>query len=212
MTGLVISNLIIIVVILSSVEDSGFLKKPEKTLEVIGLKEERLTQTAEKLGNFAKIILRSTRRREKNGARNNFQIRQDSTQDSSQDSPNSRNALLVMGIQDSVQDSSNARNSQVVSGALNLGSRIDSIKKRIRTMIPSVISSVESDIAKSNEDNIILGLPNFFGMFFGCLTAIAFEVNRQNCLDDIDTENQQIHCPNENGNMGCRVYKGGTQN
>ena len=73
MTGLVISNLIIIVVILSSVEDSGFLKKPEKTL---GLKEERLTQAAEKLGNFARIILRSTRRREKNSARNEFQSRQ----------------------------------------------------------------------------------------------------------------------------------------
>ena len=78
MTGLVISNLIIIVVILSSVEDSGFLKKSEKTLEVNGLKEERLTQAAEKLGNFAKIILRSTRRREKlNSARNEFQNRQD---------------------------------------------------------------------------------------------------------------------------------------
>ena len=75
MTGLVISNLIIIVVILSSVEDSGFLKKPEKTL---GLKEERLTQVAEKLGNFARIILRSTKRlREKNSARNKFQSRQD---------------------------------------------------------------------------------------------------------------------------------------
>ena len=103
MTGLVISNLIIIVVILSSVEDSGFLKNPEKTLdEVNGKKEERLTQAAEKLGNFAKIILRSTmRRREKNSARNKFQSRQDSAQDSS----NSRNALLVMRIQDSTQDS-----------------------------------------------------------------------------------------------------------
>ena len=78
MTGLVILNLIIIVVILSSVEDSGFLKKPEKTVEVNGLKEERLTQAAEKLGNFAKIILRSTRRlREKNSARSKFQSRQD---------------------------------------------------------------------------------------------------------------------------------------
>ena len=77
MTGLVISNLIIIVLILSSVEDSGFLKKPGKTFEVNGLKEERLTQAAEKLGNFAKIILRSTRRGEKNSARNKFQSRQD---------------------------------------------------------------------------------------------------------------------------------------
>ena len=93
MTGLVISNLIIIVVILSSVEDSRFLKKTEKTLEVNGLKEERLTQAAEKLGNFAKIILRSTRRREKNSARNKFQSRQDSTLDSDQDS-----------AQDSIQD------------------------------------------------------------------------------------------------------------
>ena len=90
MTGLVISNLIIIVVILSSVEDSGFLKKPEKTL---GLKEERLTQVAEKLGNFAKIILRTNRRREKNSARKKFQSRQDSTLDSDQDS-----------AQDSIQD------------------------------------------------------------------------------------------------------------
>ena len=76
MTGLVISNLIIIVVILSSVEDSGFFKKPEKTHEVNGLKEERLAQATEKLGNFARIILRSTRRREKNSARNEFQSRQ----------------------------------------------------------------------------------------------------------------------------------------
>ena len=77
MTGLVIPSLIIIVVLLSSVEDSGFLKPPEKTLEVNGLKEERLTQDAEKLGNFAKINLRSTRSREKNSARNKFQSRQD---------------------------------------------------------------------------------------------------------------------------------------
>ena len=109
-------------------------------------------------------------------------------------------------------DSSNAKNSQVVSGVPNLRLRIDSILKRIRTMIPSVISSIESDIAKRNEDNLIQGLPNFFGMFFGCLAAVAAEINRQSCLDVIDTENQEIHNLNENGNMGCRVYKGGAHN
>ena len=177
-----------------------------------GLKEEHITQL---------LTLENFDNRSKSSTKSGFQSRLDSTQDSIQDSSQNSSQDSIQDssqdfaqdfAQDSTQDSSNAKNSQVVSGVPNLRLRIDSILKRIRTMIPSVISSIESDIAKRNEDNLIQGLPNFFGMFFGCLAAVAAEINRQSCLDVIDTENQEIHNLNENGNMGCRVYKGGAHN
>ena len=192
-----------------------------------GLKEEHITQllTLENFDNRSKSSTKSgfqSRLDSTQDFSNSFVIRipdspQDSSQDSIQDSSQNSSQDSIQDssqdfAKDSTQDSSNAKNSQVVSGVPNLRLRIDSILKRIRTMIPSVISSIESDIAKRNEDNLIQGLPNFFGMFFGCLAAVAAEINRQSCLDVIDTENQEIHNLNENGNMGCRVYKGGAHN
>ena len=51
----------------------------------------------------------------------------------------------------------------VVRGASNLESRIDTTLNRVRATIPSAIASVESDIAISNRDKVILALANFLG-------------------------------------------------
>jgi len=68
------------------------------------------------------------------------------------------------------QDSS-ITDGDVVRGAGDLQSRIQTTLNKVRTSIPTAIESVESDIATSNRDKVILALANFLGMVFGVLKA-----------------------------------------
>merc|ERR1711997_1224547 len=129
----------------TEVIETSVLSSPETetTLGINGLKEEHLTQAVQTLGNFAKRILGSSRRKTPSSRSSSFQSRQDSS--------------ITSG--------------DVVSGAANLESRIDNTLHRVRTIIPSAIASVEGDIATSNRDKVILALANFLGMVFGIFKA-----------------------------------------
>jgi len=129
----------------TEVIETNVLSSPEAetTLGIEGLKEEHLTQAVQTLGNFAKRILGSNRRKTPSSRSSSFQSRQDSS--------------ITSG--------------DVVSGAANLESRIDNTLHRVRTIIPTAIASVEGDIATSNRDKVILGLANFLGMVFGIFKA-----------------------------------------
>jgi hypothetical protein len=131
----------------TEVIETSVLSSPETetTLGLKGLKEEHLTQAVQTLGNFAKRILGSSRRKTPSSRSSGFQSRQDSS--------------ITSG--------------DVVSGAANLESRIDTTLNRVRTIITSAIASVEDDIATSNRDKVILALANFLGMVFGIFKATS---------------------------------------
>jgi len=65
----------------------------------------------------------------------------------------------------------------VPSGAGQIGSRIDKTLGIIRSKIDEAVESVESDIAVSNRDKVILALANFLGMVFGILKATGAATN-----------------------------------
>jgi len=133
----------------TDVIDTSVLSTPsDASLHSIGnsLQEEHLTTAVENLGHFTKRILGGL-----GGGRVKSHRRKKKTK-------------FVQRRQDSSITGGN-----VVVGARDLGSRIDTTLNHIRDIIPEAIESVESDIAISNRDKVILALANFLGMVFGIL-------------------------------------------